>query len=238
MKRKTIWFISALAAVAITVLVLAAPGGWVRMPSNYWMRGDLVCNSISVGADPSVAVAVQAAALSGITPGTAAASKAVILDANKSETGLGTYEWDGATSGGIKIAPIGTGTNLTTIQNSAGGSAKVITLPAATGTIGTLENAENVTGAKTFSKLNAITGAAGIAGTATMASGTVTVSTTAVTANSIIVITPTATRATTSVCFAVGTISAGTSFTIEAFVAAGTAASADSTSVVNWQIIN
>ncbi|MDD5543906.1 MAG: hypothetical protein PHX83_12100 [Acidobacteriia bacterium] len=59
-----------------------------------------------------------------------------------------TAEWDGSTSGGIKIAPIATGTALTTIQNQ-NISAATITLPSATTTLPGLSLANAWTGANT-----------------------------------------------------------------------------------------
>lgn len=57
--------------------------------------------------------------------------------------------WNGATSGGIKIAPIATGTALTTIQNQ-NVAAATITLPNATSTLPGLELANIFTGANNF----------------------------------------------------------------------------------------
>ena len=69
--------------------------------------------------------------------------------------------------------------------------------------------------AGSFSKINLPTGAAGAAGTATLAGGTVTVSTTAVTASSIIVATyHTPAGATQGVKLAIPTRTAATSFVI------------------------
>ena len=50
----------------------------------------------------------------------------------------GTAQWNGATSGGVKIAPIATGTAVATIQNQ-NVAASVITLPSATSTLPGLE---------------------------------------------------------------------------------------------------
>ncbi len=83
----------------------------------------------------------------------------------------------GATSGSIKIAAIDTGTNETSIVNQAGGSAKVITLPAITCTLAGLGLDNAFTGANVFSGVNtfaSITGndaSLGIAGTAGTGAG-------------------------------------------------------------------
>lgn len=98
-----------------------------------------------------------------------------------------------------------------------------------------------ITGTTTLTggiRVPAAGGAADKAGQATLTTGAATVSTTAVTANSLIQLTFTGTRATTTVAVAADTIVAGTSFDIHGFVAAGTAASGDSTTVVNWLIVN
>jgi len=77
-------------------------------------------------------------------------------------------------------------------------------------------------------------------GLATLASGTVTINTTAVTATSRIFLTRrtlAGTVANTGAILVVGTITAGTSFVINSFVVAGTAASSDN-GTVNWLVIN
>ncbi len=85
-------------------------------------------------------------------------------------------------------------------------------------------------GSAHFPHLILPTGAAGTSGQATLASGTVTVSTTAVTASSIISLTYSGTPSSPGI-LNVGTITAGTNFVIHS--SSGTDAS-----VVNWVIIN
>lgn len=68
----------------------------------------------------------------------------------------GTAEWDGATSGGIKIAPIATGTALTTIANQ-NISAATITLPSATCTLPGLGLANTWTGTNAFGDVTTVT---------------------------------------------------------------------------------
>ena len=74
-------------------------------------------------------------------------------------------------------------------------------------------------------------GAAAIAGTGTLAAGTVTISTTAVTANSLIFLTDTASSLTNVGTLSVSSKTAGTSFTVKS-------ANALDTSTFNWHIIN
>ena len=94
-----------------------------------------------------------------------------------------------------------------------------------------LTTAQTITGTKTFSKIGVTTGSNASAGTGTLASGTVTISTTAVTANSLIFLTDTASSLTNVGTLSVSAKSAGTSFTV-------TSANALDTSTFNWLIIN
>jgi len=73
----------------------------------------------------------------------------------------------GSTSGSIKIAPTATGTNETSIVNQGGGSAKVITLPAATASLATIGLSEALD-LKTLTNAGAITQT----GATTITSGT------------------------------------------------------------------
>ncbi len=88
------------------------------------------------------------------------------------------------------------------------------------------------------SKILVATGSNASAGTATLVSGTVTISTTAVTANSLIFVEYTGTLATTSSVLNVSSRVAGTSFTVTAFNAgAVTTNTSDANSIKYW-IIN
>jgi hypothetical protein len=80
-------------------------------------------------------------------------------------------------------------------------------------------------------------GTNGICGTATLAAGTVTISTNQVTANSVILITRRSPAGTAGTLYAVSAISAGVSFTITAYTSGTTVANLD-TSTVSWFIIN
>jgi hypothetical protein len=91
-------------------------------------------------------------------------------------------------------------------------------------------SAQTWTARQTLNLLGAPTGSAGIAGTATLVAGTVTVSTTAVTASSIILISRNAAGGTVG-DLRLGTITAGVSFVINS-------ASGTDTSTVNWLIVN
>jgi hypothetical protein len=119
------------------------------------------------------------------------------------------------------------GTTPNTVTNNAGG--KIIFVggtPTGTGAPGRIQ---------LNSPLNVATGAAGITGTATVNGVTgVTVSTTAVTANSIIVLSYNTPKALASglISAPVASITAGTSFVIFSSDAA------DTTSTVNWWILN
>ena len=88
------------------------------------------------------------------------------------------------------------------------------------------------------SKINLPTGAAGTAGTATLAAGTVTVSTTAVTASSIILCTyHTPAGATQGVKLAVPTRTAGASFVVNGVDNTGATVATD-TSTFDWVLFN
>lgn len=85
------------------------------------------------------ATTAQLAAVAGVTPGTAAASKAVVLDSSKNVTGVGTVTQDGllAVSPSVGIG-YGTGAGGAVVQATS--KATAVVLNAVTGTI-TLNNA-------------------------------------------------------------------------------------------------
>lgn len=90
----------------------------------------------------------------------------------------------------------------------------------------------------TANKVTLATGAAGSAGTGTLASGTLTVNTTAVTANSIIQATVrTPAGATQGVKLAIPTRTPGTSFVVNAVDATGATVATD-TSTFDWVLFN
>jgi hypothetical protein len=94
-------------------------------------------------------------------------------------------------------------------------------------------DAQTIAAGSTFA-----TGAAGRAGTGTLAAGTVTISTTAVTANSIIIATyRTPAGATQGVKLAIPTRTAGTSFVVNGVDNTGATVATD-TSTFDWLVIN
>lgn len=140
----------------------------------------------------------------------------------------------GADAGGGAIN-LGNGASLRTIGIGNGSAGGTITIGAAVGTTNTTISAGSggITLGAALNNVKALTGAAGIVGTATLSSGTVTVATTAVTASSKIFLTYNTPESIPGILSAPSaSISAGVHFVINSVD--GT----DSTSTVNWFIIN
>ena len=149
------------------------------------------------------------------------------------------------TAGNITLA--GTANQITA---TSAGSTVTFSLPAAvtapgslTATVGNITATNgNVVLGTAGNKLSIATGANASVGKSTLVGGTVTVNTTAVTANSIILLTRQSIGATGAAALGhltVGTVTAGTSFVINAVQAAdATALQATDVSVVGYMIIN
>lgn len=148
---------------------------------------------------------------------------------------------DNSASDNFVLSASGTlGTSDVMSITSAGAMTTAAGITATTGNI-TATNG-NLVLSTAGNKLSIATGANASVGTATLVGGTVTVSTTAVTASSIILLTrqsPGATGAAALGALSVGTITAATSFVINALQNAdSTALQASDVSVVGWMIIN
>lgn len=176
--------------------------------------------------------AAELNALDGVVAGTAAASKALVLGTTKQATGLGSLALAGTVSGGIKIAPIATGTAEATLQNQ-NVAASVITLPSATTTLPGLSLDNTFTGAVTLNNIVLpVSGGAPTSGTATVNGTTgVTIATTLASVNSHVLLTYVTPKAGVTGILSY-TVSAGVSITINSTDAA------DTTSTVNWLLVN
>jgi endonuclease YncB( thermonuclease family) len=111
-------------------------------------NGDLVANSIDVGGGYA-STGLTIAATGAVTGASTALFDSTVTSGKAGSAG--SLVATGTTSGSIAITPIAAGTNATTIQNQAGGSAKVITLPSATCTLPGLGLANTFSAANTFS---------------------------------------------------------------------------------------
>jgi hypothetical protein len=118
--------------------------------------------NVTISGSKTFATGTGAVALNGDV--TVAAAKNIVTGTGGASTGY--LQLNGKTSGGIKLAPLDTGTAVTTIQNQNVGAA-TITLPNATSTVATLGLTETLD-AKTLTNAGNITQT----GATTITSGT------------------------------------------------------------------
>lgn len=198
--------------------------------------GTLWVNTSSGASYQLVAIAGQTATWVALGGGAAAVATINNLTPTAGNITLaGTANQLTATSAGSTVTY-----SLPNAVTAPGSLTATTTLTATSGAI-TATNGNLVLGTA-GNKLSIATGANASVGTATLAGGTATVNTTAVTANSIILLTRQSIGATGAAALGhltVGTVTAGTSFVINAVQAAdATALQATDVSVVGYMIIN
>lgn len=130
----------------------------IRATGAFDVTGNSTLASVDVGGGftTSSGSGLTVAATGALSTNGAIVTESTVTS-GKASAIAGSFTAHGSTSGSIVIAPIAAGTNATTIQNSSGGSAKVITMPTATCTLPGLGLTNSWSAVNTFTAAPVVT---------------------------------------------------------------------------------